>query len=251
MIAANGNMFVNRFVAAMVLLCASIALAGCSPGATDSSSQKNTANLFSKVVQTFPDNFFNQGYIEQYAVTGSDSNGKNYTGSFEIKTDAKTIFNGYDAIPVESTLSYTLVREGASTSPIRIVLKQFYSTSTPVQYLGSQNASAGVITTPEAQLTDIPSLIAMAQSGLLGDYIGTDASVETISWSVSELDPDNYGLVFHNVGKDSSGSIFSDESQTFRVSPDGTRTGWKLKAVVPSLAVEFDFTGTRVSSIVR
>jgi hypothetical protein len=198
--------------------------------------------LFSAVVEVFPANYFDEGYSELYTLIGHDSNGKNYTGTFEVRTGSAEIFNGSNAAPVQTTLSYTTEVNEAQLPPVTIVLTQYFSTGQPLQYLGSVNDRSAVITTPQGQLYDIPSLIAREQSAQYGVYQGSDASLESISWSAREIDADTYELEYRSLSTDSFGKILSDETQIFGMGPDGSRVYWKFSAYVSSLDITFNFT---------
>ncbi len=201
---------------------------------------------FDSNVLLFPSGFFNAGYTETYAITGTNDNSDNvYTGSFTIQTGEQTVFDGISAIPVVTTLSYRTVINNNPTSAINIILTEYFSVETPRHYLGSQNSKSLVIRTAQEPVPDIPLQVFTTAMGQLGQFIGSDSSLESISWAVNELDAGHYQISINVLDTDSAGTMLSDETQTFTVTADGERTDWSLVSVVADLNTAFHFSGTR------
>lgn len=209
------------------------------------SSDDNSEQLIAKVA-LFPAGYFNSGYVENYVITGTDDYGREYTGSYQIKTAVKDIFNGVEAIPVVSTLSYTTVINNVQSPPIVVSLTQYYSVTTPRQYLGNVNDRTSLILTLQNQAIDIPAMVISNSSGMLADLIGSNAMLETIGWSVSPNNSDTYSLSFDSTDTDSAGGLIIAEVQTFVISSSGERLFWSMTSEIPSLHTTLRFSGDRI-----
>ena len=224
-----------------------IFLSSCSD-AIDTSGASNDINseqLIAKV-SVFPAGYFDAGYVESYLITGTDDYGRKYTGSYEIRTDVNDIFNGVEATPVVSTLSYTTMINNVQMPPIVIVLRQYYSVSSPRQYLGSVNENTSLILTLRDLAVDAPAAVISNASGKLADLTASNAGFETIEWSVVSNDSDTYNLVFDFSDTDSAGGLLNREVQTFVISSTGERQAWSMVSEIPSLNNTLRFSGNRI-----
>lgn len=199
----------------------------------------------SPAVNIFPASFFEPGYTESYVITGSDQAARVYSGTFELATSEQTIFNGEPAIPVSSTLTYSRPINGQTVSPITFVSTEYFSVSIPRKYLGSENNKA-VIMTPVSPPAEIPEIVNAEGSGKVGEFVGTDASAESISWSMIKLDEDSFQISYFSEVTDSAGEIVNSEAQTFTVDATGERHAWAFDAVMPGDGITFSFSGTRI-----
>jgi len=205
----------------------------------------NSEQLIAKVA-LFPAEYFNSGYVENYVITGTDDYGREYTGSYQIKTGVKDIFNGVEAIPVVSTLFYITTINNVQAPPIVVALTQYYSVTTPRQYLGNVNDRTSLILTLQDQAIDMPNMVISNSSGMLADLIGSNAMLETIGWSVSPNNSDAYSLSFDSTDTDSAGGLIIAEMQTFVISSSGERLSWSMTSEIPSLHTTLRFSGNRI-----
>jgi len=235
---STGKVFLVIFFAVALSSCAD------STGTINESTAINNGQLPEKVV-IFPTGFFDAGYKESYVVTGSDDFGRKYTGSYEVLTGAKDVFNGVDVIPVDSTLSYTTTINGVQTTPITIVLTQYYSATTPRQYIGNVNSNTSLVSTLLGAATDIPSLVTNNSSGQVARLVASDSSIETIDWSVSSNANGDYDLAYSYNDTDSAGGLITNEINTFVVNANGRRLSWTMTSEIPSLSNTLRFSGSR------
>ncbi len=209
------------------------------------SNDVNSEQLIAKIA-LFPDGYFDAGYVENYAITGADDYGREYTGSYEIKTGVKDIFNGVEAIPVVSTLSYSTTINNVQTPPIVVALTQYYSVSLPRQYLGNINDRTALILTLQDQAIDMPGAVISGSSGVLAGLTGSNSMLETIGWSVFPGDRDTYRLAFDFTDTDSAGGLIIAEVQAFIIRSTGERLSWSMSSEIPSLNTTLRFSGNRI-----
>ncbi|MDT8282278.1 MAG: hypothetical protein RQ982_05620 [Gammaproteobacteria bacterium] len=237
----------------LLLLFGSIMLSGlaaCSQSSNDvaSTDAATAANIASTAtpVNIYPASFFEPGYTESYIITGSDQVARIYSGTFELVTSEQTLFNGEAAVPVTSTLSYTRPINGVTVPPITFVLTEYYSVATPRKYLGSVNNDTSVIMVPVASATDLPEVVDDEGSGIIGDFTGTDSTLESIAWSLNKLDDNTYQLTYFSQLSDSAGDIIGSEAETYGIDSTGERHTWALDTVLPGQGMAFSFAGTRL-----
>jgi hypothetical protein len=192
----------------------------------------------------FPADFFTQGYTESYSVTGSSDTGLQYSGTYEVKTGAETVFNGVPSIPVTRTLEYSTILNGQVTSPVSIVLTEYFTADEPRQYLGSEHES-GLVTIAIDQPVEIPEFATPGNFGSIGTYIGSDSSYESLSWSAA-MSGDQYLISFTSLLTDSSGGMISDETQSFLIDIDGVRKAWEFTSILSNRNMTLTFTGIRI-----
>lgn len=205
----------------------------------------NNEQLIAKV-SLFPAAYFNAGYVENYAIAGTDDYGRQYAGSYQVRTADKSVFNGVEAIPVVSTLSYSTTIDNVQLAPMVIVLTQYFSVTTPRQYLGNVNDNTAIILTLQGQASDITESVISSSSGTLASLVGSNASIETINWSVFSNNTGSYDLVFKFNDTDSAGGLINEEFQTFVISPTGERLSWSMMSIIPSLNNTLRFSGNRI-----
>jgi hypothetical protein len=204
------------------------------------------ADTASTAVNVFPAGYFEPGYTESYDISGTDQEDRVYTGTFELATADETIFNGETAVPVTSTLSYSRPVDGIAVPQMTFVITEYFSNSTPRKYLGSVNNDTAVIMTPVTTPAEIPAVVNADGSGVVGDFIGTDSSAESISWSVNKIDNDVFQLSYFSEVTNSAGEIINSEAQTFSINAAGERQSWAFDAVLSGKAMTFSFTGSRI-----
>jgi hypothetical protein len=205
-----------------------------------------TADAESFSVNVYPAGFFAAGYTENYVITGTDQEDRVYTGTFELATSEETVFNGEPAVPVSSTLSYSRPINGIVVSPKTFVLTEYFSTSIPHKYLGSENDDTAVIMTPVVPPVEIPAVVNAEGSGKVGDFIGTDTSAESINWSLNKIDDNDFQMSYFSEVTNGAGEIINSEAQTFDIDATGERHAWAFDAVLPADGVTFSFSGTRI-----
>jgi len=238
--------FTNLFKSIVITLLATFLVScGDTVETVDETSNINSEQLIAKVTM-FPAGYFDSGYVENYVITGVDDYGRKYSGTFEVKTGVKDVFNGVEAIPVVSTLSYSTTINNVQLPPMSIVLTQYYSAGLPRQYLGNVNDNTSVIMTMQAQASDIPATVISSSSGTLADLVGSNSSFEIINWSVLPNDSDTYNMVFNFNDTDSAGGVINNEMQTFAISSTGERLSWSMVSEIPSLNNTLKFSGNRI-----
>ncbi len=222
-----------------------IALSGCTQSLSETSTVNAGARIFASALQIFPDGYFVEGYTEVYALTGTDNKGKSYQGSFGVSTGAATIFNGENARPVVTNISYYTFINNLPTLPRQVELILYFSETIPRQFLGTLNSSTGVITIPQDTPTDIPDTLHSEQNDVLGNYLATDSSIESAIGSAIEINASTYELSFVTLVTDGAGNLLVDEMQTFGIDAAGQRLYWRYNAVLPGSNTELNFSGAR------
>ena len=231
----------------LAIVSFAVLLASCS-NAVETANKLNDINseqLITKVA-LFPSGYFNSGYVENYVITGTDDSGREYTGSYEIRTGVRDVFNGVEAVPVVSTLSYTTVINNVQAPPITVTLTQYYSPTSPRQYLGNVNDRASVILTLQGAAEDMPASVVSNSSGALANLIGSNSVLETIGWSMLPNADGTHSLAFDFIDTDSAGGLIISEVQTFVISSNGERLSWSMSSEIPSLNTTLRFSGSRL-----
>jgi len=240
------KIFPELFQGVLITLVAML-LVSCSDSVetVSASSDINSEQLIAKVAM-FPTGYFKSGYVENYVITGTDDFGRKYTGTYEIRTAAKDVFNGVEAVPVVSILSYTTTINNVQAPSVVIALTQYYSATSPRQYLGNMNDNTSLILTLQDQAVDIPSAVINSSSGMLANLIASNASFETINWSINSNASNTYNLVFDFSDTDSAGGLLNKEVQSFVISSTGERRSWSMVSKIPSLNNTLRFSGRRI-----
>lgn len=198
------------------------------------------------VVKVFPDNYFDEGYSEEYLVSGFDDNGNEYVGTYRVQTGTVEIFNSQNAIPVSTTISYSLldINNVPMTPPKEVELIEYFTADVPRRYLGSYNSDTALSLFVKGSLIDIPETIFSDTSGTLTNLEGSDSSLETITWAIADNGDDTFDISFIADHTDSAGGLISRETRTFVIGANGERRYWSLVAEIPALDNTLTFFGT-------
>jgi hypothetical protein len=238
------NLF--RFVCLVVMFTGLSACQQTGTGSTDATGVVGNEEIAPQL-RIFPDGLLDGGFTEEYAVTGVDEIGRTYTGEYQIETGGEVVFNGELAIPLISTLTYSTDASGQTVTLVTVVFTEYFSSSKPTKYLGNENSRTGVIMVPEIQAPIVPRMASASSSGSLGQYTGSDASKESIDWSVGEVMDNGFYDVGHSyLLTDSAGDVLSSENQYFTFDKNGNRTAWSFIAVLPYLGNTLNLTGIRL-----
>lgn len=237
---------IKIFINTVCVVAVTVLLVSCAESVTEAGQGAGTEQLPTTSVEVFPDGFFSAGYTENYAVTGIDDKGTEYAGTFKLTTGDEEVFNGIDAVPVISELSYAAVINGMTVTPITIVLTEYFSVSLPRQYLGSINAYTALILTAQGPVNYIPETVVPDSSGIMASSVGSDSSQEDIDWFIQDNAGDSYILSFVLNHTDGAGGLINREVHTYTINETGDRLSWSLTAQVSSLSNTLRFSGTRI-----
>jgi hypothetical protein len=198
------------------------------------------------VVKVFSDDYFDENYTEEYLISGFDESGSQYVGTYRIVTGAEEVFNGENAIPVSTTISYSLldINNVPVTPPYEVELIEYFSSTLPRRYLGSYNTETSLTFNVQGNLIDIPETIFSGTTGTLTNLIGSDSSKENITWAISDNGDDTFDISFIAEHTDSSGALINRETRTFVIDSSGERLYWSLMAEVPLINNTLTFFGT-------
>ena len=146
-----------------ILVLLACVLVGCGGGGGGGSSSTPADTTF----MSFPAGYFSAGYQESFTLTGSDTNGGKYTGTYLVKTESSTTFNGEQAIPVTGLLSLTNTTTKATITETGA---DYYSVdATDRILLGSENTTYGDTSTGSS-LSALPQTAEIGNFGELGAY---------------------------------------------------------------------------------
>lgn len=215
------NTFMHLFLMSLTLIFVTACGGGETPTSTDTPT--DTSLAFS----AFPPGYFDGNYLASYTLTGSSSDGENYTAIWEIVSGADTTFN---SIPVVKAIEKTLTTTNIATNAVVVgaVHSTYFSTDINnliVEGTGSQ----GVIYIPTSTAI-IPLTGSIGDSGIVGSYTGSDGSSSSTTWSIEDGFNGKAKFVITEVFKDGSSALYLTQVQKWLTIQDGTISG--VEAIV-------------------
>jgi len=191
--------------------------AACGGGGGGGSSETTDPNL---AFQVFPSSFFAPSYSESYTLTGSDTDGNDYTATASLKTGAQTTFQGEAAIPVEFLFRFT---NAATQASIIANFTNYFSPSSHSRFIGSFSITDGTTGLPSAQMT-LPTTARVGDFGSIGTIAYDDGTTEVLSWELhSTSNASRANLILSSVYKDAFGDTTGTEDDTYEIDANGVR----------------------------
>lgn len=206
-------------IRSLVISLIIVFVTACGGGSPDST---ETPLVFS----AFPPGYFDGNYSASYTLTGSSSDGENYTAIWEIVSGADTTFNSNPVKTIEKTLTTTNIATNAVV--VGAVHSTYFSTDINnliVEGTGSQ----GVIYIPTSTAI-IPLTGSIGDSGIVGSYTGSDGSSSSSTWAIEDGFNGKAKLVITEVFKDGSSALYLTQVQKWLISKNGTISG--VEAIV-------------------
>ena len=169
-------------------------LSGCGGGGSSTTpTDPNT------VFSLFPSAYFTLGYSESYTLTGTDTGGGVFTGSYSIQTQSQSTFNGNPAIPFAVSLQLNNTASGAFVTAIGT---GYYSTTiSNLHNLGFTNTTFGT-TTVSASTTALPTTATIGNFGSVGTYTDSAGDTDVDTWRLDDGGNGNAKLVFSTTTTD-------------------------------------------------
>jgi hypothetical protein len=188
---------------------------GCGGGSGGGSSST------SAIYKLFPDGYFSAGYQESYNLTGSNTAGGNFTGTYLLRTENPTTFNSEQAIPVTALLSITNTLNSAS----RTTTGTDYYSDNPNDrvLLGYEFKTLDLITSIGTSLSALPLRAKIGDSGKEGSYTYNNGDTETTHWQLDQADNGLAILTISSTTQDSSGNETTADESRYLIDKNGNR----------------------------
>lgn len=160
----------------------------------------------------FPSGYFSTGYSESYTLTGTDTAGGVFTGSYSVQTKSQTTFNGVPAIPFDVLLQLNNTASGAFVSAIGT---GYYSTNTASpENLGFTNTTFGT-TTVSATTTPLPTTATIGGFGSIGTYTDSAGDTDVDTWRFDDGGNGNAKLVISTTTTNQFGTVTSTSEASY------------------------------------
>jgi hypothetical protein len=217
----NRIMTIKSFAKGLTLLVALI-LVGCGGGGGSSNVPTDTSLVFS----VFPPGYFDGSYDVSYSLTGSSSDGENFTATLREQSGSTTVFNAQPVMTIDQQISITNTTTGATAAGSS---EDYYSTDiNNLTLVGSLNITDGNIMM--ATSTDIiPLTGSIGDFGNAGSYTLSDGTSVTLSWSLLDGFNGKAKEARTGVFRDSGGALEITEVDTYTISQDGTVSRLDIK----------------------
>jgi hypothetical protein len=203
-----------KIIRSFATLSIILLLVCCGGGGGGGSSATPEATTF----MLFPNGYFSAGYQESFNLTGSDTVGGKYTGTFLFKTESPTTFNGEQAIPVSELISATLTGENATETQTGT---DYYSDNANSRVdLGFENDTEGT-TSIGISLSPIPQTASIGDFGDIGTYPLSNGNTETSNWRLTQAGNGLANLIETSTITDSTGNTISTTEITNVIDTDG------------------------------
>ncbi|VAW71383.1 hypothetical protein MNBD_GAMMA10-93 [hydrothermal vent metagenome] len=223
-------MLKSIFIVALVLL-----MSACGGGGSDStpaSTPTNPTQTFSlaKLQST------TLGTVYSTQLSGSDSDGTNYTGSISLANRAQEMLSGVLVTPRDLLLSLS----GGGTS-IAVTATSYVDTSNNLISLVIQ--TTGVTCTPVSP-NNIPSSVKIGDFGILSTLVCDDNTTQESNWRIEDAGNGNIFAITNATAKDQFNAITSVTEVSYTLDSNGNIIAFKT--VVTLNASSFTLTYSSV-----
>lgn len=210
----------NTLLRSLVISLIIVFVTACGGGETPTS--KDTPLVFS----AFPPGYFDGNYSASYSLTGSATDGNNYTATWNIQSGTDTTFNSKPVKTIEKTLTTT------NTATNAVVVGAVHSTyfTTDINNLTVEGTNSLGVSYMPTSTTVIPLTASIGDSGSVGSYAGTDGSSSSTTWSIEDGFNGKAKLVITEVINDASSVLYATQIQKWLISQDGSISG--VEAIV-------------------
>lgn len=213
----------NALLRSLVISLIIVFITACGGGETPTSTDTPTDT--SLVFSAFPPGYFDGNYSASYSLTGSATDGNNYTATWIIQSGADTTFNTKPVKTIEKKLTTT----NTATNAVVETVHSTYFTKDINNLTVEGTDSLGVSYIPTST-TVIPLTASIGDSGSIGSYAGTDGSSSSITWSIEDGFNGKAKLVITEVFNDASSELYATQIQKWLISQDGSISG--VEAIV-------------------
>lgn len=202
----------NKMFKSIVIGFFVLALHSCS-GTSSNTTNQNQSFSLSKFKST------TIGSVYKSKLTGSDSNGVNYTGSIAIANRTQTLLNGILVTPQDSIISVTgggksLTVTGTSNIDINgnlisVVIQTTGLTCTPIS--------------PDM----IPTSIKIGDFGILSTMVCNDNTTQERNWRVQDAGNSTINLISNETIKNQFNTIISVSEASYIIDGNGNMLSFK------------------------
>ncbi len=207
------KVMIGLFVAGM------FCLTGCGGGGSTETTQTPTPTGTTVNLTTF------KGFLTgtaaagsqmSFTLTGSDTSGNAYSGSFALASDGTTTFEGQST--TKSRVIITLTKTSTGASATGTFTEYFLATN---GNLYKQIDSSGVTGVPSVQ-TPIADNVHVGDLGNLWNVTNSDGTSESCTWKLDADFNNNSKLILSFVTKNSFNVLTELEEDTFYLNSNGT-----------------------------
>ncbi|MFZ5572389.1 MAG: hypothetical protein ACOZF0_18470 [Thermodesulfobacteriota bacterium] len=159
----------------IVIVFLSLLFTGCSSDSSDDpSSPKTTSTSY----HLYSPQLLEAGFTETASIQGNDSDGEQYTGTYETETLQATELDGQTVIPIVTTLSLTQTSSGGTVT----FLETTYMTDIDTPF---RKVSEPVTYTPEV-VSQIPASGIIGDHGSITTWLGNNNTRISGTWSLED-----------------------------------------------------------------
>ena len=207
-----------------LILFALILIQGCSGGGGDAPPPDDALPPTDPgtVFPLFNAGQFVAGYTDTITLTGSNTEGDTFTGSFSVQTQPESTFLSMPAIPFLTELQLSNTKTGDFVATLGT---SYYTTlATDRHYLGYSNLS---VTISSAVREAIPQSAKIGDFGVIGTYTDNAGNVDAQSWSLDDAGGGFANRVELSTVTDPSGKLNSSSVTTSKIDANGNLLSYK------------------------
>ncbi len=227
-----------RYILISTFVIFTLSACGGGGGGGSNTAPTNPTTVFS----LFPSGYFSVGYSESYTLTGTDTAGGVFTGSYLIQTQTQSTFNGVPAIPFDVSLQLNNTASGAFVSAIGT---GYYSTNaTNPENLGFTNTTFGT-TTVSATTTALPTTASIGSFGSIGTYTDSAGDADVDTWRLDDGGNGNAKLVIFTTTTDQFGTVTSTSEESYLINSSGNRISIEFRLFDTSSGITISLSGNK------
>lgn len=163
------------------------------------------------------------------ALSGTDSAGRLWSGSFSIVADGPTVFEGQNVTKAQSSITL----QTAGIAPVSSVSTNYFNSSDGSPY--KSVSSNGVSEIPTSTFV-FPTSVKVGDSGSLGAFSSSDGTTSSSTWSCNPGVNGGSLFVVSSIIKTGS-TVTSTEVDTYYLSANGTPTSLTVSATTSGVTV--------------
>ena len=210
---------------------AALGLTGCGGGGGGAAdTQTPTGTVVS--MAAFKSVYLGTSAGAQYSfptLSGSDSQGRSWSGSFTVIADGTTSFESQSVTKQHALVSLQL----AGGTPVTGTSTAYFQASNGNPYKSIE--SNGVTYTPNSAVT-LPATAKVGDFGDLGTYTGTDGTTESVTWTLAAGSNGASTLALSSIIKTGT-TINSVEMDSFHLDASGVPTSISISVTESGVTV--------------
>lgn len=224
-------------LAALLLLgvMTSCGSGGGGGGSSDGTKESSDVNL--KILKGFVYGTAPAGSQMSFNLTGSDTLGNVWNGSWSVVSDGTTIFENKNVTKTTAIFAFTSPSVRTSTS------SDYYLASNGAFYKSVD--SEGIFSVPSTQNSPIPDNANVGDSGSLGEETSSDGTSSSSTWKLENDLNGNYKFIVSTVNKNAYNVVEGQSEVTLYLDSNGNPYKYKDILEYSDINVTITLLGNR------